>query len=72
MGEPEICGGERLVVRSEFVPSQAIEKLIEMDLPLIERLILPDELGKGVSVLQHNIGSPVRIFDDLSVQWQKS
>ncbi len=53
MGETEVRGRVGLVIRSEFVPPQPIKKLVEMGLPLIKRLIFPDQLGKGISILQH-------------------
>jgi len=55
-----------------LVASQPIEELVEVVLPLIEWPIVSDELGKGVSVLQHHVGSPMNMFDELSVRWPES
>src|SRR5579884_4237719 len=54
--EAVIGGSEGLVVVAELVAPQAVEELVDMGLPVIDRLILADRLGQRVEVLQH--GSP--------------
>lgn len=55
MGETEVGRRKGLVVGSKFVSPQPIEEPVQMGLPLIKRLVLTDQLWKGVGILQHTL-----------------
>src|SRR5262249_4695670 len=46
MGKLIVGGGKGLVKLADLIASKAIEELIDMRLPLIDRLIVADQLGE--------------------------
>jgi hypothetical protein len=44
MGEPIVGRGKRLVEAADLIASEAVEERIDVDLPLIDRLIVADKL----------------------------
>jgi hypothetical protein len=45
MGEPIVGRGKRLVEAADLIAPETVEESIDVDLPLIDRLIVADELG---------------------------
>jgi hypothetical protein len=44
MGEPIVGRGKRLIEAADLIAPEAVEEGIGVDLPLIDRLIVADEL----------------------------
>ncbi len=45
MGEPIVRRGKGLIKIADLIAAEAIEELIDVNLPLINRLIVTDQLG---------------------------
>jgi len=42
-----------LIIGTELIAPQPIKEPVEMGLPVIERLVVPDQLRQSIGVLQH-------------------
>src|SRR5262245_24973068 len=51
MGKPIVGGGKGLVKPADLIAPKTIKELINMRLPLIDGLIVPDQLGKRIRIL---------------------